>query len=729
MNDFIEDTLSKLVQEEISKRQYYRPVYSLHKWWARRPGALFRAIVLLMTGVENEDTLFLSSQCGINERSGFFQSHSLNNIIIFDPFMGGGATIVESNRLGAKVIGNDLNPVSFWIVRETLKKIDIDKLKHYFNELDKTAGKEIKKLYKTDCPIYKVEENGMYFFWVRTIECPICKTPVPLFKHQFLNKGIKRNKMLSRSNPAIVVCPLCFTFNEWYGEDCNCRQCNFVFNPDNPIFNQGYFICRCDKKKHSLINLVRKGAELKERLIAIEYLSNRTGKRLYKQPDEKDIKNLERLRQEYEKRFDSLDIPEQNIPAGSSSARWRAHQFKKYYQVFNFRQLLAFDLLISAIKKIPESCYREAFATVFSNSLEYNNMMTPYNYPHRKLHHLFNYHALPLTTMPVENCVWGVNEEGAGTFINCFKRYINAKRYCQKPFDKFKTEGGSIKTIHSEKETIYANFVDTFEKLQITDRGVLLLSGDSSDLPSIPGKSVDLIITDPPYFDNIHYSELSNFFYVWIKKFDKNGCFSSDYVPTDNEAIVNQGANKDSNHYCTMMTNIFRECNRVLKDSGKLIFTFHHVNPDAWWVIAKSLVDSQFTVVDSFPTDTEYKVNPHIREKESLDMDLVIICDKFNPIINPQDINIDHYVSTIFNEANKKQNNSYYKNRNKLLLCAVRELLKMLTSHSTLTDSDKKKFLECFDKVKRIVWDTLTNDQGIKYSDVQKSQIEQLQLF
>jgi putative DNA methylase len=246
--------------------------------------------------------------------------------------------------------------------------------------------------------------------------------------------------------------------------------------------------------------------------------------------------------------------------------------------------------LLSAIQEIPEEEYRNAFITAFSNSLEYNNMMTPYNYPHRKLHHLFNYHAMPLTTTPVENAVWGVSDEGAGTFVNCYKRYVNAKRYCQTPFDKFKNSRGEIHTVYAREEKIAAHFVSTFEELQQTPRGALLLCGDSSHLPAVPDKSVDFVMTDPPYFDNIHYSELSNFFYVWLSMLNKqHPYFRTDHVPTEKEAIVNEGMDKGEEDYQHLLASVFRECQRVLKDEGRLIFTFHHTKWRAWWTVLSAI--------------------------------------------------------------------------------------------------------------------------------------------
>ncbi|MGI0081606.1 MAG: hypothetical protein ACRECH_18555, partial [Nitrososphaerales archaeon] len=242
---------------------------------------------------------------------------------------------------------------------------------------------------------------------------------------------------------------------------------------------------------------------------------------------------------------------------------------------------------------------------------------------------MFTYHALPLTTTPVENAVWG-SSDGAGTYVNCYSRYRNAKKYCAKPFDKFKDSRGEIRTVESKNETIAANVVTSFEQLRKMRKSSLLLNQDSSSLGVIPDKSIDYVITDPPYFDNIHYSELSNFFYVWLSKVINGNLIPQvEHVPTEQEAIVNAGMKgKDTEGYRMLITSVFRECKRVLKDEGKLVFTFHHIKWDAWWTILSAVSESGFQVNDYFPVISEYRVNPHIREKNGLDMDLILVCEK-----------------------------------------------------------------------------------------------------
>ena len=626
INPAHEDIISELSQCEVGKRQYYRPVYSIHKWWARRPGALFRTIILSATDPERE---LFDVNNPLSKKSGYFADHDEKDIIILDPFMGGGTTLVEANRLGLKVIGCDLNPVSYWVVRESLKDLDIEQLEQYFLELSNSVGARIRDLYSTRCPKCSHKADTLYAFWVRYITCPNCDSRIYLFKRSLLNEGINRTKAPSNENPATTFCPHCFSLNNWNGiNDCVCTSCNNTYHPEHGTYDEGICHCRnCGQDNIALVDIMRSGQKMKEKLVAIEYICDTCRDRLYKVPDSDDAGKLDRIQTELETNRDNLIIPKQKILHGDSSIRWRNHNYEYYYEVFNFRQLLAFNYLIQGIQSIPDKIYQDAFITIFSNSLEYNNMMTPYNFPHRKLHHLFNYHAMPLTTTPVENAVWGVDDEGAGTFVNCYKRYLAAKKYCKHPFDKFKIQNDQIQTIHS-KEVISAQIVENFSDLKTTNKGALLLCGDSANLPQIPDKSVHFVITDPPYYDSIHYSELSNFFYVWLKSIVSNGYFTKEHVPVDEEAIVNGAMDKGEEEYQELLTAVFKEAHRVLVDTGKLIFTFHHTKWKAWWTVLMSIVNSGFRVVDSFSVMSEYKVNPHIRNKQSLDMDLVLVCEK-----------------------------------------------------------------------------------------------------
>lgn len=623
----IERMISKLVQDESGKRQHYRPVYSLHKWWARRPGAQFRTIILLAAGI-SKGLFQIDGNGDLLESSRYFRAPKLDNLIVFDPFMGGGTTLVEANRLGAKVIGCDVNPVSYWIVRESLRPIDLEQLTSFFADLNATVGERIREMYRTDCIECGTEDcEGLYVFWIREVNCQMCKERVPLYKRTLLNRGMQRNKPISEDNIASVFCPDCFSLNTWKGIGlCTCESCGADFDPTKGTFDYGKLRCpSCGREEQKLAKLAGSPRLMEERIVAIEYWCSKCEKRIYKTPDSKDHSKMKRIWNEFSETKENLIIPCQMIPEGSSGRRWRTHGYNYYFQIFNPRQLLAVNFVREEIEGVPKE-YRDAFVTILSNSLEYNNMMTPYNYPHRKLHHLFTYHALPLTTTPVENSFWGFSSMGAGTFVNCYERYCKAKHYGQSPFDRYKDSAGRIRTVFSPKEKIEAKLVDSFELLSKVHRGAMLFCRDSSHIPEIPNSSVDLIITDPPYFDNVHYSELSNFFYVWLRLLAQNEHFEKDHVSTEGEAVVNSGLGKNQEAYQRIITSVFTECRRVLKDNGTLAFTFHHTRLEAWWTILCAIRESGFSISTSFPVSSEYKVSPHIRMKDALAMDLVLFC-------------------------------------------------------------------------------------------------------
>jgi adenine-specific DNA methylase len=126
---------------------------------------------------------------------------------------------------------------------------------------------------------------------------------------------------------------------------------------------------------------------------------------------------------------------------------------------------------------------------------------------------------------------------------------------------------------------------------------VQLNVGDSSYI-DIPDNSVDAIITDPPYFDNVMYSELSNFFYVWLREIlkDRYKHFFTNLVPNKSEAIKNKVQGKDDKDFQNLLTSIFLEAGRKLKDQGLMVFTFHHKETKAWSSILKSVLDANFFI-------------------------------------------------------------------------------------------------------------------------------------
>lgn len=158
----------------------------------------------------------------------------------------------------------------------------------------------------------------------------------------------------------------------------------------------------------------------------------------------------------------------------------------------------------------------------------------------------------------------------------------------------------------------------------------LILNGDSANLP-IPDESVDFVVTDPPYFDFIHYSELSDFFYAWLGPLlkDTYSFFGGDTSRRDNE--VQQ---TDARAFSMLLGGVFKESNRVLKPNGRLAFSFHHSRVEGWIAIYNAIKSAGLFVIDTFPIHAELMAStPKNSAKDPISLDAIIICGKTAPII------------------------------------------------------------------------------------------------
>ena len=148
----------------------------------------------------------------------------------------------------------------------------------------------------------------------------------------------------------------------------------------------------------------------------------------------------------------------------------------------------------------------------------------------------------------------------------------------------------------------------------------MLTQGSSISL-DLPDNCVDYVITDPPYFDSVQYSDLAAYFRVWLKQL----------LPTDvdwhyalDDAAVDQHANGNG-QYDRVLGDIFSECHRVLKDNGRLVFTFHHWNPKGWSALTKALQRAGFILVNRYVVHSENPSSVHIANQKSLLHDVILV--------------------------------------------------------------------------------------------------------
>ena len=159
--------------------------------------------------------------------------------------------------------------------------------------------------------------------------------------------------------------------------------------------------------------------------------------------------------------------------------------------------------------------------------------------------------------------------------------------------------------------------------------------GDSLD--HIADGSIDLVVMDPPYYDNVMYAELSDFFYVWLKRTAGHvfpELFRRHLTDKDNEAVANparfrgqKGARALAGRdYQERMASIFAECRRTLKADGVMTLMFTHKATGAWDALTKGLMEAGFVITASWPINTEAEGSLHIKDKAAANSTIFLVC-------------------------------------------------------------------------------------------------------
>jgi adenine-specific DNA methylase len=232
----------------------------------------------------------------------------------------------------------------------------------------------------------------------------------------------------------------------------------------------------------------------------------------------------------------------------------------------------------------------------------------------------------------LENNFWGVGAQ-SGTFTHLYtSRMRRAKEFCLVPREREVRGSRTVRTVSLPGERVEGELAEHFSQLANGSKNAWLLCGSSERLP-IPDKSVDAVITDPPYSDNVQYAELSDFFYVWQREALKGSYaeFDPPLVRKDREIVKNPKHGKDGSFYEEGLRRVYAECQRVLKDDGLLVFTFHHKAFEAWVNVLRAVLDAGFSVTAAYPVHSELPLSLHIQNYQSMSFDSVLVCRKRGP--------------------------------------------------------------------------------------------------
>lgn len=679
--DFPIEKINEIAEREAHAKEKYKPILFIHKWWARRLGSVFRSIVLYTLADENTKVIdeFTGKWREITKEELknpwllYLKDVDFGGKIVLDPMMGGGTTVVEALRTGCKVVAQDLNPVAWFLVKKIVETVDINELDKAFKNLENKVAEEIKQYYKTVCPdclndytetqgrtkedvieglieklkilnepreVYEqywfedkakihgkkqIFADAMYYFWIKVLPCLACGTEVPLFRGYMLAKS-------RESDGHHVICPNCYNIFivENYKLNTKCPKCKEEYNPNNDGNVEGkYYICTnadCGQKNVMIESILRTGKP-KEKLYAVEYYCRCCGKKDYKEIDGFDISLYKKATEEYNRlERDTLNkyIPSTKIPNGVKTREMLNYGYKYWRDMFNNRQLLNLGKLHRKILELDiDENIKELILIRFSAFLEYQNMLCEYHRNKNHIYNLFKMHAFHATPNPVENNVWGT-DYGLGIYKTQIKALINCKQYNLRPFEKYILNGKSFEKT-SKMQVIGKLGEIFFDK----NSNISISCGDSSYL-NIPDKTIDAVITDPPYYGNVMYSELSEFYYAWLRIYlkKKYEYFRGEHVPNATEIIVNQVQDKNDKDFIDGLTAVFKESGKKLKDTGCMAFTFHHQEEKAWGAVLRSVLNAGFYVSAIYPVQSEKSTSLHIFQKANVRYDMVVVCKK-----------------------------------------------------------------------------------------------------
>jgi len=669
-DDFPFEAISDVAEIESWRKELNRPIYHIHKWWAQRLGTVFRAIILGALTPSDTDIL-----------SAFYRPVRVKGLTVFDPFMGSGTTVGEALKLGARAIGRDINPVAHFLVRNALAFHDRQAVLKTFREIERDVADRIRAYYKTVLPD-GAEGDVLYYFWVKQVDCPGCAASVDLFSSRIFAK----HAYPQRYPEAKATCPACGEVNSvrYDTDHAICSSCTLEFNPQSGPANGQKATCPgCDHSFHIAKTVREKNTPPTHRLYA-KLILTADGKKVYAAATDEDRKCYALAERVLAKRPNAY--PAIGIEPGYNTNQVIGYNYRYWHEMFNARQLLCLSILAERIRDIPDPVLRELFTCLFSGTLEFNNLFTSYKGEGTgAVRHMFAHHILKPERVPLEANVWGT-PRSSGSFMTMFEsRVCRALDYAEnsfelrqqvKPGEKKRTE-----KVFGLSEPLGFDIAENFTSFKDAKR-VYLSCGDSS-VTDIENGAVDAIITDPPFFDNVHYSQLADFFHVW-QRYILGEAGTRAMGTTRSPAEVQ---NADASVFTERLGAVWTECHRVLSDDGVLAFTYHHSRPEGWNAVLQALMEAGFGISAAFPIKAEMSVAvPKHQAKEPIDLDIVLVCRKCSALKRHEwDGNLWKTIhSKAASQVIRLRNSGRKLSRNDVRIIVMAQLIRQLSRSYTL---------------------------------------------
>ncbi|MEN3052980.1 MAG: DUF1156 domain-containing protein [Candidatus Methanosuratincola petrocarbonis] len=591
------------VSEEARKEKLGRPPISeMIYWWTRKPLIVGRTVTLLSLLPENTNLADVKPLLGLGREKRAFNyapklesikknaGKPLDSLTVFDPFAGAGNLLFEAARLGPNCTAMDYNPVAHIILKATLEYPAVygerlaEDVERYGKLVIERAKKEVGKFY--------YRKNGrqtLHYLWCWCIKCPYCGQRVPLTNQMWLDKKRKTGYRIKPTKD-----------NDFEIE------VGMVSDKEGSKYTQKDGEATCIKCKNAISyqHMTKDIAERRDKQMIAVVVKAQKGKD-YEPFTMEDIELFNKATAELKDQWANLisqDLIPQEELKESELFRVTNYGLKKWFEFFNERQLLLMSTLLRIIRdvcsEIVDKEYRKAIAT---------------------------YLGLMMCKHVDHNCIgvrWDPTKQ-----ITCDSLSMRSPRiiYNFAETNPFEKTSGSF---HS----VLRNVVDAVSFAALNKTPAKVLRGSAVNM-AVSNK-FDLVLTDPPYMEDVAYAELSEFFYVWLTRVLR------DYypelpstVPSDEDLVLSKGRFGGNEKlalefYKKGMTLAFQNIYKSLKDDGLLVVFFAHSSTEAWDLLLEVLRGSRFRVVSSYAVHTESTENPLARGKTSFMSSIVLSCRK-----------------------------------------------------------------------------------------------------
>lgn len=567
-------------------------VYGVHKWWARRPPAVIRALLLAAT---------LPPETGAEEFWRLFGDGGapLAGWHVGDAFMGGATTLVEAARLGADVTGIDVDPVAARVARAELFGFDATSFERHAECLLSHLRKRFADLYPSASD---GKAGSLHYFWLRRAECSDCGEQSLLYRSLVLVRERGFPGAVVRERGLVAFCPDCLRLHKLKLGRKTVRCCGRQRRLDERTYGRARFVCPCCGTKAT--NEQMRVGRLERVLIAVE--EARPGeRRCLREPSEADHASVASAARRAARR--KKQIPGQSL-AGIDSGRPASYGFESVGELFSSRQQLVLAEAFAWVRRREAPAdVKEALLLALSNALGSNNLLCGYATDYGRLSSLFS--GVRAYSMPVLSVELNPLHEraGRGTLAMTMQRMLRSQ-----------TVEVSRRTYEpTERKLVGHRFL---ARPLDNPRHVACRSADRP-FPDKLG-SLDLVVTDPPYYDFIPYSDLSLLYRAWLSPGERAEQLSG--------APIYPVGEDPGDEFGRRLGRVFTNVRKALKPGGLLTFTFHSAHEAAWISLGRALRDASFRVSAVFPVWADGRAGGH-GHAGNCEWDLVFVCRHRRP--------------------------------------------------------------------------------------------------